>query len=83
MNPKSVLFAAAVLIVVFPPGMNAIESSIVVLNHFLVELIFYTSLAIGMSTAAVSDRYLRAKAFLDRTASIILGALGLRILLSR
>jgi threonine/homoserine/homoserine lactone efflux protein len=82
-NPKSVLFAAAVLIVIFPPDLTMIEKAMVVTNHFLVELVFYGLLAFSMSTEAVSKTYLRAKVFLDRFAAVVLGALGLRLLLQR
>ena len=83
LNPKSVLFAAAVLIVVFPQSMSAVDNALVVGNHLLVESVFYTTLAFAMSSAAVSARYLRAKVYLDRTAALILGALGVRLLTSR
>jgi threonine/homoserine/homoserine lactone efflux protein len=83
LNPKSVLFSAAVLIVIFPAHMSAAENAVVVLNHLVVELLFYTALAIGMSTQIVSRRYLRAKVYIDRAASGVLGALGLRLLLDR
>lgn len=82
-NPKSALFAAAVLIVIFPPGMTMLEKGVVVLNHFLVEVLFYSILAVVMSTEAVSRTYLGAKVFLDRFAAAVLGALGLRLLLQR
>ncbi len=83
LNPKSVLFAAAVLVIIFPAGMTMTENLIVVANHFLVEAICYTGLALSMSRASVNNGYLRAKAHIDRAASVILGALGLRLLLSR
>lgn len=83
LNPKSVLFAAAVLIVVFPAGMSTGENVAVVLNHLFIEVLFYSLLAFGMSTATVKARYLRAKLYLDRTSSVILGALGLRLLTQR
>lgn len=83
LNPKSMLFAAAVLIVIFPSNMTIFENAIVVLNHLIVEIMFYTALAFGMSTQAVSQRYTSAKVYIDRTASVVLGALGLRLLLSR
>jgi len=82
-NPKSVLFAAAVLVTVFPAGIGAADSIVIVANHFLVEIAFYTALAFGMSTQAVAKRYMQAKIYIDRAAAIVLGALGLRILLSR
>lgn len=83
LNPKSVLFAAAVLLVVFPAEMSAVDNALVVLNHLAVELLFYTALAFAMSSSAVSKRYLQAKVYIDRAASIVLGTLGLRLLVSR
>lgn len=80
LNPKSVLFAAAVLIVVFPRDMSAAENALIVGNHMLVEFAFYTTLAFAMSSASIGARYLKAKVCLDRTASLILGALGIRLL---
>ena len=56
LNPKSVLFAAAVLVTVFPAGINTTDSIIIVVNHFLVEIAFYTVLACRMSTHAVARR---------------------------
>lgn len=83
LNPKAVLFAAAVLVVIFPQNMTATDKVIVVTNHLLVELAFYTTLALAMSHQSVSDRYMRAKLYIDRTASGILGLLGLRLLADR
>ena len=82
-NPKSVLFAAAVLVTVFPAGIGLADSIVIVANHFLVEIAFYTALAFGMSTQAVAKRYMRAKIYIDRVGAAVLGALGVRILLSR
>ena len=83
LNPKSVLFAGAVLVVIFPPDMRVTQSLMVVANHFMIEALFYTALAFGMSHPTVSDRYLRAKVYIDRVAAGILGLLGLRLLLGR
>ena len=83
LNPKSVLFAAAVLVVIFPENMSFQENVFVVLNHFLIELGFYSTLAFAMTTEAVSRRYLRARVYLDRISGAVLGALGLKILIDR
>ena len=80
LNPKSVLFAAAVLVVIFPKGMTFVENTTVVLNHLIVEWIFYTAMAIGMSTKTVSAFYMRLKKYIDRVSSVVLGALGARLL---
>lgn len=83
LNPKSVLFAAAVLIVVFPANMSIAENALVVANHLVVELSFYTAVAVAMSRPSVSRRYLSAKLYIDRLSAAMLGALGIRLLLSR
>lgn len=83
LNPKSALFAAAVLVVIFPEGMTMGENLLVVANHFMIEVLFYIALAFGMSRASVSQRYLRAKVYIDRVAAGVLGLLGLRLLLNR
>ena len=79
-NPKSVLFSAAVLVVIFPPEITAAQKALIVGNHFLIEVIAYTAFALLLSTEPVSRRYLRAKPLLDRAAALVLGGLGLRLL---
>ena len=83
LNPKSVVFAGAVLVTVFPAGISIADSLVVVVNHFLVEVAFYTTLAFCMSTQIVARRYMRAKVYIDRGAAATLGALGLRVLIGR
>jgi threonine/homoserine/homoserine lactone efflux protein len=82
-NPKSVLFAAAVLAVIFPPGLTAGEMAFVTLNHFGLEVALYGMLAAVVSTPAVSRRYLALKLWLDRVSAAVMGGLGLRLLLDR
>ena len=82
LNPKSVLFAAAVLVVIFPPNMSAAESALVVVNHLLIEFVFYMAVALAMSSRLIAAGYLRLKVYLDRAASVVLGALGVRLLVS-
>ncbi len=82
-NPKAVLFAAAVLVVVFPPNLSGFEIGIIWLNHLTLEIIFYTGCAFVLSAPTARAQYLRAKPFLDRTAALILGGLGLKLLLQR
>ncbi|SFR04114.1 LysE family translocator [Poseidonocella sedimentorum] len=82
-NPKSVLFASAVLLVIFPAGLTLTEKSLIVANHLAVELIAYTGFAALLSTPPARAAYLRAKSGLDRAAATVLGALGLRLLWER
>ena len=82
-NPKSVLFAAAVLIVIFPADLPAPAMAVIVLNHLAVEVAFYTILATVLSRPAARAAYLGAKTVLDRIAGAVLAALGLKLLFSR
>ncbi len=82
-NPKSVLFAATVLIVVFPPDLTIYAKGFIMLNQFVVEFIAYAILAFALSTETVGTKYLAAKVWLDRFAAVILGGLGIRLLLQK
>ena len=82
-NPKSVFFAAAVLVLVFPPNLDITTKTLIVANHFMVELVFYTGLSLIMTTKTVSKRYLAAKVWFDRFAAVVMTGLGLRLLLQR
>lgn len=82
-NPKSVLFAAAVLVVIFPPDLTGAEIAFITLNHLMLEMIFYTACAMILTAPAARAAYLRTKPVIDRTAAALLGLLGLRLLLGR
>lgn len=82
-NPKSVLFAGAVLVVIFPAGLGLRDGAMVIAAHFLLELLGYALIALTLSHPAARAGYLRAKLWIDRIAGVVLGALGLRLLLSR
>ncbi len=82
-NPKSVLFAASVLVVIFPPDMTLAQKALIVTNHMIVEWVVYSLFALALSTKPARDGYLRLKPILDRLAAAVLGMLGLRLLTDR
>lgn len=82
-NPKSVLFAASVLVAIFPSGLSFGDKALIVLNHFALEITFYACLAYGLSRPAVQNAYLGAKSVFDRIAAGLLGLLGVKLLLDR
>lgn len=82
-NPKSMLFAGAVIVVVFPQGLAATDIAVIVLNHWLLELIFYTGLASVLSTPHIRRGYMGLKPAFDRIAATLLGALGVRLILEK
>lgn len=82
-NPKSVLFASAVLVVIFPAGLPLWQKAAIVANHLVVEIVVYTTFAVLLSTPPARRAYLGSKHIADRIAAVVLGALGLRLLLDR
>ncbi|MCV6595102.1 MAG: LysE family translocator [Silicimonas sp.] len=82
-NPKSVLFAAAVIAVIFPADLSPTAKAIIFGNHLAIEWLIQPTLAVLLSTEAVRRRYLGAKFITDRIAAGVLGALGLRLLADR
>ncbi len=82
-NPKSVLFAAAVIVVVFPQGLAPLQIALIAANHFVLEVLFYSSFATLLTTQTARNAYLSFKPVLDRIAATLLGALGLRLLLEK
>lgn len=83
LNPKTVLFAAAILAVIFPSNMTLVENGIIIVNHFIFEVLFYSALAFGMSRKSVSEGYLAVKFYIDRVSAAALGLLGGRLLMNR
>lgn len=79
-NPKSVLFAAAVIVVLFPEGLTAPDIALIAINHLLLELAVYGALAFALASAPVAKAYLRLKIGIDRLCAALLGALGLKLL---
>jgi threonine/homoserine/homoserine lactone efflux protein len=82
-NPKSVFFAASVLVVVFPPDLGLAAKALVVANHFAVEVVVYAGFAAFLSSPPARAGYLRLKPVIDRVAGAVLGALGIRLLFER
>ena len=82
-NPKSMLFAAAVIVVVFPQGLGVVDIAVIVANHLLLELLFYALFAILLSSPPARRGYISLKPVLDRIAATLLGALGLRLILEK
>ena len=82
-NPKTVLFAASVLVVIFPAGLHPAEMALIVLNHFVIEVAVYTGVALLLASPPARAGYLRLKPVFDRIAAAVLGVLGLRLMFDR
>ncbi|SPH21204.1 Threonine efflux protein [Ascidiaceihabitans donghaensis] len=82
-NPKSMLFAAAVIVVIFPKDLTSTDIAFVMLNHLTLEVIFYAGFAVLLSSPPARAGYLRLKPLFDRIASLLLGGFGLKLLLGK
>ena len=82
-NPKSMLFAGAVIVVIFPGGLGLTGIAIITANQFLVEVVVYALMAFLFSRRIMEDSYLRVKTIIDRIEAGVLGALGFRLLIER
>ncbi|KIT15781.1 LysE family translocator [Jannaschia aquimarina] len=81
-NPKSIIFSAGVLLVIFPPNLSVPEMALITANHILLEVVVYSALAAILTRPAIRARYLAFKPTLSRIMAVVLGGLGLRLLVS-
>ena len=79
-NPKSIVFSAGVLLVIFPPDLSLAQMALVTVNQIALELAVYATLATLLTRPAVRARYLSFKPLVQRAMAVVLGALGLRLL---
>lgn len=78
-NPKAVLFIAATFATILPAQMAGTDRALLLLNHFILEVTFYTLLALAFDAGPFRRAYLGAKRLLDRMTALMLGALALRL----
>jgi threonine efflux protein len=80
-NPKSVLFFSSVLATGLPaepsPLLLALAVILVTINAF----VWHTFLALAFSHRRIQEAYARSRRAIGRTAGILLGAFGMRLLI--
>lgn len=77
-NPKAVFFIAAIFSTVLPAMPQGAAALGLLADHFAIELLWYGSVALMLTTAPVRAAYLRAKARIDRVSAAALALLALR-----
>lgn len=82
-NPKSVLFSASVVVVIFPPGLSLADIGVILANNFALEAGGYLCFAALLSTPPARTGYLKLKPVFERLAAAVLGLLGLRLIFSK
>ena len=81
-NPKTALFYASIFATLLPaqPPVWLLASLPPLI--FLVEAGWYSVVALAFSSGRPRAAYLRAKTAIDRTAGVVLGGLGLKLIVS-
>lgn len=79
-NPKAVVIYGSIFAALLPRDMPLLAILVLPLLVFLVEAGWYAIVAITLSSKSSTVVYLNSKATIDRAASIVMGALGLKLL---
>ena len=81
-NPKTALFYGSVIATLLPGAPPSWLLAALPPLIFLVEAGWYALVALAFSTDRPRAAYLRAKRWIDRTASIVMAGLGLRLIVA-
>ena len=81
-NPKIALFYGSVFATALPATPSAVHVLSAVALVYLNSVVWHTFLAWAMSRSTIQQAYLRHYARFNRLASILVGAFGLRLLVS-
>ncbi|MFO1123774.1 MAG: LysE family transporter [Hyphomicrobiales bacterium] len=79
-NPKVMVFFGSIFIAMLPAHVSLKMTLALIAIVSFNELWWYTVVALFFGAGPVRAFYLRAKAWIDRTTGLFLGALGLRLL---
>jgi threonine/homoserine/homoserine lactone efflux protein len=82
-NPKPALFFSAVVLSIFPDPLSLTQQAVLCGLTLANELCFYAALTLFLTRPPVRALYLSAKAWIDRTTALALGALGVSLAFSR
>lgn len=82
-NPKTALVIAGIFAAFVPVNPPVNTTLFVALVAFVIDFSWYAIVATVLSNSRARDAYQRAKIGFDRVAAILLGAVGLRLLISK
>jgi threonine/homoserine/homoserine lactone efflux protein len=75
-NPKPILFFASLFLTVFPDPFTLASGSVVYLAMLTSEALFFSAVALTLTTPKIRARALRAKPMIDRVAAVVIAGLG-------
>lgn len=80
-NPKAAIVYGSIFAAFLPAHAPAWTSAVLLPAIFAIEAGWYTVVALAFSSERPRAAYLRSKHWFDRTAGLVMGALGLRLIL--
>lgn len=81
-NPKTAIVYASVFAAFLPPAFSLGFAAALLLLVFCVEAAWYALVAVALSSEAPQKAYLSCKAWVDRTAGLVMFGLGLKLVSS-
>lgn len=78
-NPKAAIVYSSVFAAFLPPDMPRWTFAVLLPTIFAVEAGWYAAVALALSSSGPRAVYLRFKAWADRAAGLVLGALGVKL----
>jgi threonine/homoserine/homoserine lactone efflux protein len=78
-NPKTAVVYASVFAAFLPPSFSAAFAAVLLVLVFCIEAGWYAVVAVALSAGAAQRVYLACKRWLDRTAGVVMVALGLKL----
>jgi threonine efflux protein len=80
-NPKTAIFYGSIFAALLPPNLSISVLLVLAPIIFLLEAGWYCIVALVLSSEAPRQLYLNSKSLLDRIASGVIGALGLKLII--
>lgn len=81
-NPKAMVQYGTIFAALLPHDVSAAQSAILAASIFLLEAGWYVIVALVLSSTTPRNAYLKSKTVIDRTAGIVMGLLGVKLLAS-
>lgn len=79
-NPKTAVVYASVFASLLPGEVPSFVLVVLPLMIFVIETVWYSVVALALSSPSPRARYIASKAWLDRTAGAIMSLLGLKLI---
>jgi threonine/homoserine/homoserine lactone efflux protein len=79
-NPKPILFFSSLFLSVFPDPFTLASGAVVYAAMLSLEIVFFATVAMTLTTPSIRARALQAKPIIDRVAAVVILALGIYLL---